>query len=308
MGVVADLADRHHGDEGRRRRWRRAPCWSCSTTPKDPYTQRAAGRRAAPGDRRAQRSPTTEGSQAKRRARGRPRLLLRERLDRLPQARPGACVPGGRGHQPRCPSPPPPDPGRDPGAGGGVGFGQDDPARAHPSGSLPIKEGQLTRRRPRTSSGSTRTSCDSRCAARRGIVFQDPGSVAEPAHGPIGQSIGEPLMLARASTGKETRQARVHGAPRAGGAAHETTATGTRTSCRAASASASASRAPSRSRRSCWSRTSPPARWTSRCRPRFLDLLLNLQERAAVRLLSFVSHDRAVVDILAHRIAVMHTG
>jgi peptide/nickel transport system ATP-binding protein len=40
---------------------------------------------------------------------------------------------------------------------------------------------------------------------------------------------------------------------------------------------------------------------------RFLDLLQELQERLQFACL-FVSHDLAVVDILAHRIAVMHRG
>ncbi|MDO9591165.1 MAG: ABC transporter ATP-binding protein, partial [Microcella sp.] len=40
---------------------------------------------------------------------------------------------------------------------------------------------------------------------------------------------------------------------------------------------------------------------------RFLDLLQELQERLQFACL-FISHDLAVVDILAHRIAVMHRG
>ncbi len=40
---------------------------------------------------------------------------------------------------------------------------------------------------------------------------------------------------------------------------------------------------------------------------RFLALLLDLQEKLQFACL-FVSHDLAVVDILAHRIAVMHRG
>jgi peptide/nickel transport system ATP-binding protein len=40
---------------------------------------------------------------------------------------------------------------------------------------------------------------------------------------------------------------------------------------------------------------------------RFLDLLQNLQEELQFACL-FVSHDLAVVDLLSHRIAVMHRG
>ncbi len=40
---------------------------------------------------------------------------------------------------------------------------------------------------------------------------------------------------------------------------------------------------------------------------RFLDLLQELQQRLQFACL-FISHDLAVVDILAHRIAVMHHG
>jgi peptide/nickel transport system ATP-binding protein len=40
---------------------------------------------------------------------------------------------------------------------------------------------------------------------------------------------------------------------------------------------------------------------------RFLDLLQELQQRLQFACL-FISHDLAVVDILAHRIAVMHRG
>ena len=171
-------------------------------------------------------------------------------------------------------------------------------------GLLPIAEGKLDRRRRRHLEGVRRRTC-SRSAARTGIVFQDPASSLNPRM-PIGQSIGEPILLAGEAKGKDLDK-RVETLLDARSSCRVRTATASRTSSPAVSVSASASRARSRSRPSCWSPTSPPRRSTSRCRRRFLELLQELQQQLQFACL-FISHDLAVVDILAHRIAVMHHG
>ena len=82
-------------------------------------------------------------------------------------------------------------------------------------GLLPIAEGKLT------TVGvdiSTATQKDLFAIRRKtGIVFQDPASSLNPRM-PIGQSIGEPILLAGVAKGKEPRQAR-RGAARPGRAA-----------------------------------------------------------------------------------------
>ena len=130
-------------------------------------------------------------------------------------------------------------------------------------GLLPIKEGKLTVVGYDISDAGNRDLQPLR--RKTGIVFQDPGSSLNPRM-PIGQSIGEPLLLAEGVKGKELDK-RVQELLDLRSSCPRATATATRTSSRAASASASASRGRSPSRPNCSSPTSRRARSTSRCRP-----------------------------------------
>jgi peptide/nickel transport system ATP-binding protein len=169
-------------------------------------------------------------------------------------------------------------------------------------GLLPIAEGRLTVVGHDISDASLR---DLRPLRRKtGIVFQDPGSSLNPRM-PIGQSIGEPLLLAGESRGKaldrrvqelltsvELPTSYRNRYP------HELSG-GQRQRVGIARALALTPEL--------LVADEPTSALDVSVQARFLDLLQELQERLQFACL-FVSHDLAVVDILAHRIAVMHRG
>ena len=169
-------------------------------------------------------------------------------------------------------------------------------------GLLPIAEGTLTVVGYDISSATQR---DLRPLRRKtGIVFQDPGSSLNPRM-PIGQSIGEPLFLAGEASGKaldkrvqelltsvELPTSYRNRYP------HELSG-GQRQRVGIARALALTPEL--------LVADEPTSALDVSVQARFLDLLQELQERLQFACL-FVSHDLAVVDILAHRIAVMHRG
>ncbi len=169
-------------------------------------------------------------------------------------------------------------------------------------GLLPIKEGKLTVVGYDISHASQR---DLRPLRRKtGIVFQDPGSSLNPRM-PIGQSIGEPLFLAGEARGKELDK-RVQELLTSvelptsyrNRYPHELSG-GQRQRVGIARALALTPEL--------LVADEPTSALDVSVQARFLDLLQELQERLQFACL-FVSHDLAVVDILAHRIAVMHRG
>jgi peptide/nickel transport system ATP-binding protein len=137
-----------------------------------------------------------------------------------------------------------------------------------------------------------------------GIVFQDPGSSLNP-RWPIGDSIGEPLLLAQEAKGADLSK-RVEKLldqvelPRSfrNRYPHELSG-GQRQRVGIARALAL--------RPSLLVADDPTSALDVSVQSRFLALLQGLQEELQFACL-FVSHDLAVVDLLSHRIAVMHRG
>jgi peptide/nickel transport system ATP-binding protein len=169
-------------------------------------------------------------------------------------------------------------------------------------GLLPVAEGKLTVVGTDISDASFK---DLRLIRRRtGIVFQDPGSSLNPRM-PIGQSIGEPLLLAGEAKGAELDR-RVETLldqvelPRSyrNRYPHELSG-GQRQRVGIARALALAPEL--------LVADEPTSALDVSVQARFLELLQGLQEQLQFACL-FVSHDLAVVDLLAHRIAVMHRG
>jgi peptide/nickel transport system ATP-binding protein len=169
-------------------------------------------------------------------------------------------------------------------------------------GLLPIKEGKLTVVGTDISDAGNR---DLKPLRRKtGIVFQDPGSSLNPRM-PIGQSIGEPLLLAEGIKGKDLDR-RVQELLTSvelptsyrNRYPHELSG-GQRQRVGIARALALTPEL--------LVADEPTSALDVSVQARFLDLLQELQERLQFACL-FVSHDLAVVDILAHRIAVMHRG
>lgn len=169
-------------------------------------------------------------------------------------------------------------------------------------GLLPIAEGTLTVVGHDISHASNR---DLRPLRRKtGIVFQDPGSSLNPRM-PIGQSIGEPLLLAGEASGKDLdrrveqllSQVELPTSYR-NRYPHELSG-GQRQRVGIARALALTPEL--------LVADEPTSALDVSVQARFLDLLQELQEELQFACL-FVSHDLAVVDILAHRIAVMHRG
>jgi peptide/nickel transport system ATP-binding protein len=137
-----------------------------------------------------------------------------------------------------------------------------------------------------------------------GIVFQDPGSSLNPRL-PIGESIGEPLLLAGRGKGDELN-VMVEDLldsvelPRSyrNRYPHELSG-GQRQRVGIARALAL--------RPDLLIADEPTSALDVSVQARFLELLLELQDRLKFACL-FISHDLAVVDMLAHRIAVMQNG
>jgi peptide/nickel transport system ATP-binding protein len=137
-----------------------------------------------------------------------------------------------------------------------------------------------------------------------GIVFQDPGSSLNPRL-PIGESIGEPLLLAKRAAGEELDNMVEDlldsvELPRSyrNRYPHELSG-GQRQRVGIARAIAL--------RPDLLIADEPTSALDVSVQARFLDLLLDLQDKLKFACL-FISHDLAVVDILAHRIAVLQNG
>ena len=169
-------------------------------------------------------------------------------------------------------------------------------------GLLPIKSGQLISAGIDISKASLKELRPLRRKA--GIVFQDPGSSLNPRM-PIGESIGEPLLLAGEAKGKALDQ-RVQEllsqvelpSSYRNRYPHELSG-GQRQRVGIARALALTPEL--------LVADEPTSALDVSVQARFLDLLQELQQRLQFACL-FISHDLAVVDILAHRIAVMHRG
>ena len=137
-----------------------------------------------------------------------------------------------------------------------------------------------------------------------GIVFQDPGSSLNPRL-PIGESIGEPLLLSGDAKGKELdrrvedlldsvelpRSYRNRYPPELSGGQRQRVGI-----ARALALTPSLLIA-----------DEPTSALDVSVQARFLDLLQDLQDKLKFACL-FITHDLAVVDILSHRIAVMQEG
>lgn len=169
-------------------------------------------------------------------------------------------------------------------------------------GLLPIKEGKIEI----VGKDISHASQKELFAIRRhtGIVFQDPASSLNPRL-PIGESIGEPIFLAKQAKGKELNQ-KVEDLldqvelPRSyrNRYPHELSG-GQRQRVGIARALALTP--------DLLIADEPTSALDVSVQARFLDLLQELQEKLKFACL-FISHDLAVVDILSHRIAVMEDG
>ncbi|WP_167138924.1 MULTISPECIES: ABC transporter ATP-binding protein [unclassified Diaminobutyricimonas] len=169
-------------------------------------------------------------------------------------------------------------------------------------GLLPIAEGTLITAGQDISKASQK---DLRPLRRKtGIVFQDPASSLNPRM-PIGQSIGEPILLSEGIKGSELDKRVEHLLSQVelptsykNRYPHELSG-GQRQRVGIARALALAP--------DLLIADEPTSALDVSVQARFLDLLQELQQDLGFACL-FVSHDLAVVDILAHRIAVMHRG
>jgi peptide/nickel transport system ATP-binding protein len=169
-------------------------------------------------------------------------------------------------------------------------------------GLLPVVEGSLTVNGMDLADATSKQMREIR--RHIGIVFQDPGSSLNPRF-PIGQCIGEPLLLAKIAKGKDLER-HVEGLldqvelPRSfrNRYPHELSG-GQRQRVGIARALAL--------NPSLFVADEPTSALDVSVQARFLDLLQELQQKLQFACL-FVSHDLAVVDVLVHRIAVMHKG
>ncbi|NBR93979.1 MAG: ABC transporter ATP-binding protein [Actinobacteria bacterium] len=169
-------------------------------------------------------------------------------------------------------------------------------------GLLPIKSGKLEIVGRDISNASQKDLFTLR--RHTGIVFQDPASSLNPRL-PIGESIGEPIFLAKLAKGDELNK-RVEDLleqvelPRSyrNRFPHELSG-GQRQRVGIARALALTP--------DLLIADEPTSALDVSVQARFLELLLDLQDKLKFACL-FISHDLAVVDILAHRIAVMQDG
>jgi peptide/nickel transport system ATP-binding protein len=169
-------------------------------------------------------------------------------------------------------------------------------------GLLPVVEGSLTVNGMDLADATPKQMREIR--RHIGIVFQDPGSSLNPRF-PIGQCIGEPLYLAKVARGAELdrqveRLLDQVELPRSfrNRYPHELSG-GQRQRVGIARALALSP--------SLFVADEPTSALDVSVQARFLDLLQDLQKKLQFACL-FVSHDLAVVDVLVHRIAVMHRG
>jgi peptide/nickel transport system ATP-binding protein len=169
-------------------------------------------------------------------------------------------------------------------------------------GLLPVVEGSLTINGKELAEATPKEMREIR--KQIGIVFQDPGSSLNPRF-PIGQCIGEPMLLAGVAKGKELDK-RVETLldqvelPRSfrNRYPHELSG-GQRQRVGIARALALSP--------SLFVADEPTSALDVSVQARFLILLQELQQQLQFACL-FVSHDLAVVDVLVHRIAVMYKG
>jgi len=169
-------------------------------------------------------------------------------------------------------------------------------------GLLPVKSGRLEIVGKDISKASQKELFPIR--RHTGIVFQDPASSLNPRL-PIGESIGEPIFLAKLAKGDELNK-KVEDLleqvelPRSyrNRFPHELSG-GQRQRVGIARALALTP--------DLLIADEPTSALDVSVQARFLDLLLELQDKLKFACL-FISHDLAVVDILAHRIAVMQDG
>jgi peptide/nickel transport system ATP-binding protein len=169
-------------------------------------------------------------------------------------------------------------------------------------GLLPISAGSINLVGKDISKASQRQLREVR--QHTGIVFQDPGSSLNPRL-PIGESIGEPLLLAGKAKGEELnkmvedlldsvelpRSYRNRYPHELSGGQRQRVGIARALSLRPDLLIAD----------------EPTSALDVSVQARFLDLLLELQDELKFACL-FISHDLAVVDMLAHRIAVMERG
>lgn len=169
-------------------------------------------------------------------------------------------------------------------------------------GLLPVHSGSLKVKGVEIAGANSKTLREMRKSA--GIVFQDPGSSLNPRM-PIGESIGEPMMLAGEARGKALAE-RIEKLlddvelPRSYANRYPHELSGGQRQ-RVGIARALALRPP------LLIADEPTSALDVSVQARFLDLLQNLQHELKFACL-FITHDLAVVDVLAHRILVMHQG
>ena len=175
-------------------------------------------------------------------------------------------------------------------------------ATPQPGGLIPIKSGKLEIVGKDISKATQKELFPIR--RHTGIVFQDPASSLNPRL-PIGESIGEPILLAGLAKGAELnhkveellQQVELPRSYR-NRFPHELSG-GQRQRVGIARALALTP--------DLLIADEPTSALDVSVQARFLELLLELQDKLKFACL-FISHDLAVVDILAHRIAVMQDG